>query len=161
MRQIGENVSNPNSYVKRQFAKKVYNESVKYRLIPILFGFFLTLPTQVFAFVVQGNSSSTNTSTTTIEGNGSVTTHIESTVNGNTKTFDSNTPGTYILENSSDDTDVHITPRETLTPSSFATPTAITKHDTENKLPHALAFVGKIQSFFHETIQKLLSLFHL
>ena len=140
--------------------KEVYNNIVKYIFFLFLL-LFLIIPTQTQAFVVQGNSSSTSTSTTTIEGSGSVTTHIQSTVNGSTKTFDSNIPGTYILENSSDDTDVRITPRETLIPSSFATPTAITKHDNENKLPHTLAFVGKIQSFFHETIQKLLSLFHL
>lgn len=119
---------------------------------------------KALAVVIQGNSSSTSTSTTTIEGSGSVTTHIKSTVNGITKTLDSNTPGTYTLESSSDDitplpSSVQATP--TITPTLSATLTAHPTHVSPTKTPHVLSLIGQLQTFFHSAIHKLLAAFHI
>lgn len=63
-----------------------------------------------------------------------------------------------MLENSSD---VNI--KSTATPSATPTtmPTASPQHKAKQKAPQTVVFVGKLQTIFHETIQKLLSIFHL
>lgn len=72
--------------------------------------------------IQEGSSSSYSTITTQTEGQGSVHTHIQSTVNGVTKTLDSDKPGTYTVENSGNSTHMTtpITQQQTLTQSAHS-----------------------------------------
>lgn len=61
--------------------------------------FFIIFPPKVFAdTIITGNASAKSTVNTTIEGGGSVTTHIDVEANGKKKTLDSNQPGSYNVE---------------------------------------------------------------
>jgi hypothetical protein len=69
-----------------------------YGLLIIVFG--LLIRTVVFAQVVQtGSASVQNNVTNTVNGS-NCTTHIQTTVNGQTKTLDSTDCGTHTLNNS-------------------------------------------------------------
>lgn len=70
---------------------------MKKLFLPILCLFVLAQP--VSAEIRQGNSSARVDIKTDVEGNGTVTTHIETVVNGKEKTFDSSTSGEFhVLE---------------------------------------------------------------
>lgn len=69
----------------------------KYLLLGILFIATIKL-TPVFAQNIQtGNANANSTVINNIEGNGSVSTHIEVNANGETKTLDASAPGSYTL----------------------------------------------------------------
>lgn len=108
--------------------------------------------------IIEGNAESHTSVTTNIQGSGEVHTHIESTVNGKTKILDSDKPGTYTLDNSSD-----TTPKPTISSSTsaVATPTASVQIQQHDKTYIIHEITHTIRTFFHDTVQKLLSLFHL
>lgn len=82
--------------------------------------------------IQEGDSSSYSTVTTQTEGQGTVHTHIQSTVNGVTKTLDSDKPGTYTVENSGNPT--HMT-----TP---ITQQTLTQAAHSQQLPYLLMLMG-------------------
>lgn len=105
------------------------------------------------AEVIEGNASSDVTVNNSIQGSGEVHTHIESTVNGQTKVLDSNQPGSYTLHNSSSvssSSTASISP--TITPKPKPKPTITSTLAKTTQDP-----IKSLEVFFHTVIQKLLS----
>lgn len=128
--------------------------------------FLLLFPCSAYAFVIQGTASSTTIIHTDVEGEGTATTHIESTVNGTTKILDSNQPGTYTLTNSQDSSEStqevtqvqEPTQNPSITPASNAAlPTKVKEH---TRIVSINIFIH-LQAIFHDAIQKLLQAFHI
>lgn len=116
-----------------------------------------------YADIIQGDASSSTSVTTNIQGSGEVHTYIQSTVNGQTKTLESNKPGTYTLNNnssgsaSSSKSTEHIAISTNPTPTPIATPSAVQKdiHATYMNV------FTDVRLLFHEAVQQLLSFFRL
>lgn len=116
-----------------------------------------------YADIIQGDASSSTSVTTNIQGSGEVHTYIQSTVNGQTKTLESNKPGTYTLNNnssgnaSSSKSTEHIAISTNPTPTPIATPSAVPKdiHATYMNV------FTDVRLLFHEAVQQLLSFFRL
>ncbi len=77
-----------------------------------------------YAQIQTGGANAQSSVQTDIQGSGNVSTHIEVQANGQTKTLDANSPGTYRLSVSSDanngDNRTVITPTPRLSPSPVA-----------------------------------------
>lgn len=65
----------------------------------IFFVIFFLLVSPAYADVQQGSATSTVDVQTSIGGSGSVSTHVETNVNGHTQNFDSTQPGSYHIVN--------------------------------------------------------------
>lgn len=132
-----------------------------------LSAFFLS----TFFFLSFAFASSAYVQTeTSVTGSGNVTTHIETTVNGQTKTVDSSDQGEH--EMTVHETDIHdqqddgITPSLSPIPTAFLTPLATitampviheTSHLTEKITKQPVTLRGVVQSF----VTTLRHLFHL
>ena len=138
---------------------------MKYKILVILIGtaILLSVAPSSYAEIIQGDASSSTSVTTNMQGSGEVHTYIQSTVNGQTKTLESNKPGTYTLNNSSSGSasssksTVHITISTTPSPTPTATLSATPK------VVHAtyMNVFTDIRLLFHDAVQQLLSFFHL
>lgn len=122
----------------------------------LLFFVLLTQPLFASSAYVQMN--------TTVEGSGSVTTHTQTTVNGQTKTFDSTDPGEHdvkVENNTSNEEEATDAIPPTLSPALIATiaPTDITK-DATHAAEKPIVKVKSIQNFIHSFFSALLHFFH-
>lgn len=110
-------------------------------IIPL---FFLLFSSSSFADEMQtGNATTKSTVINNVQGNGSVTTHIENTVNGQTTTVDSNQPGKIVVENNNGTVVITKTPEQLLsvspTPKTNASPTMAPK-----KIKHKVPFISNL-----------------
>ena len=109
------------------------------------------LPPYYTQNIQTGNANAQSSVQTNIEGNGSVSTHIEVNANGEKKVLDSNSPGTYKLNVQSNGNNSNIN-NETIispvtSPSSSSTP-AITKRTEIRKFSFLLNIENDVQNFF-------------
>lgn len=109
--------------------------------------FFLLHSSFSLAQATEGNTTSHIEVHNDISGNGSVSTHVESTVNGKTQTYDSDKPGDVIIDNNGKT--VTIT---TPTPSVSPPLTPIGKQESKQG-----TFIGKIKSLLESLFHSLFS----
>ena len=112
-------------------------------------------PTYFAQNIQTGNSSAQSLVQTNIQGNGSVSTHIEVSANGEKKVLDTNSPGNYKLEvqSNSYNSNVNnptISPIISLspTPISSPSPTIIPKTANIHKFSYLSNLIKNIQIFF-------------
>jgi len=105
--------------------------------------------------IQTGNSSAQSSIQTDIQGSGSVSIHIQVSANGETKTLDSNSPGTYKLEVRTSNNNSNISNEIIISPvashSSSPTP-AITKRIEIRKLSFLLSIENNFQNLFHNIL---------
>jgi hypothetical protein len=112
--------------------------------------------------VQQGAASSQTTVQNTIQGPGSVSSHTESTVNGQTQTLDVNTPGTYTLNNSVPDSTTSNFPKKVIAP---VMPSVVPSVSSVSGRKIPGPFLGRIrqgnkeQIFYLEAINKISGIF--
>ena len=94
----------------------------------------------------QGNASSTVDVHTDVSGEGTATTHIETTANSNTKTLNSNQPGDYHVQVNSDGTS-SITTSPTLSTAPTTSPSA-KPMQIKNISMKAHTFFDTLKNFF-------------
>jgi hypothetical protein len=98
----------------------------------------LNIPT-FYAQINTGNTAAQSTVQTDIQGSGNVSTHIEVQANGEKKTLDANSPGTYSLSvkannNGEQEMTPNLTPRPTgISRETTATPTAIIQNEQKSE----------------------------
>ncbi len=117
---------------------------------------FLLFTTPAFAEIHEGNASSDVDVHTSIDGSGSVSTHVETNVNGHTQNFDSTQPGDYHIQNNGKTSSVtNDATGTTLSPSPMASssPSPIKGDEHPHRAPQLQNLWNNIQSFFN-------SLFH-
>lgn len=114
-----------------------------YILFPVLFLVLLNSP--AFAQEIQTGNQSAETKITNNVNGGSVTTHIETTVNGQTTTVDSNEPGKIEVENNNGNVKINKTAQEEPSVSPSNTASA-----TPKILPKKTELKNIISSFFEE-----------
>lgn len=117
-------------------------------LVFLILLFFAKLPL-LYASITQGHANAHIEIHNDISGNGSVSTHIESTVNGKTQTYDSTKPGDVTIDNNGEKTTV-----TTSTQSVSNTPTPSEKRITKQQIP----LVSEISKFLKNILQ---SIFHI
>jgi len=120
---------------------------------------FIIVQPNLYAQVIQtGNANAQSSVQTDIQGDGSVTTHIEVNANGDKKVLDANSPGTYSLQiqsnsNNSNANHQTITPTVSLSQepnSTSASSTIIEKKPGIHKLSFLSNLENNIQNFFHK-----------
>jgi hypothetical protein len=126
--------------------------------------FVLTPPT--YTQVQTGNANAGSSVQTDIQGNGSVSTHIEVQANGEKKTLDANSPGTYSLSvQSNDNGNPTTTPTPTIIiePSSSpksatATPTIIVKSSQKQAPDNSPSFFVNLAKYLESFFRKIFKL---
>lgn len=99
--------------------------------------------------VQTGNATAQSSVINTVEGNGSVSTHIEVEANGEKKVLDTNAPGTYKISVRFDN-NVNATKTSTIvnskSPIATSTPTII-QRDKSSNLSLISSFIKRIELF--------------
>jgi hypothetical protein len=125
----------------------------------ILFIVYVSLTVKVvFAQnITTGAASANSTVQTNIQGSGNVKTHIETTVNGQTNTVDSNEPGKIQVENNNGNVTISKTPQTSL--SAISTPIATTSPSIKPIKPIQKNFVfnlfERFSNFLHRIFKNL------
>lgn len=119
---------------------------------------FWVSPTHAQDNITTGNETSETRVYNTVTGNGSVYTHIETTVNGKTNTIDSKNQGEINVRNENGKVTIIKSPNVVVTisesKSSTPTPTIIQEHKL--KTPSLITVVIKgIQDFFGRILHNL------
>lgn len=120
------------------------------------------VPSNFIAQVIQtGNSNAQSSVQTSIEGNGSISTHIEVNANGERKVLDSNSPGTYSLQvgtsnNSNTNNNETISPTISLSPTQAASPTpTIIERKPEI---HNQSFLSNFKNIMQNFLKKIFNI---
>lgn len=120
----------------------------------------LNIPVYYAQNIQTGNASAQSTVVNNVQGNGSVSTHIEVEANGEKKVLDSNSPGTYRLQVQSNSSDQTTTKTPTVSPSPTRlslntkdkTSTAVEKQKNHNSSFFS-SFTEHLRNFFKQIFQ--------
>jgi hypothetical protein len=100
--------------------------------------------------IQTGNASAQSSVVNNVEGNGSVTTHIETTANGQTNVIDANGNGQTDVENDNGIITVSKSPQITIAQTQIftSTPTATIAPKGKSKFPSLVSsFIKQLQAF--------------
>jgi hypothetical protein len=117
------------------------------KLFFLLALFALIFPNITHAAIIQGNASATVNVTTNVEGQRSVSTHIVTSVNGDTEEYNSSKSGSVKIEQT--DNSYHV--QENATDNTKATPSAMPLQKIEQQKFQSNSlqqFVKNFQNFF-------------
>jgi len=124
--------------------------------IPLFIILLLLVKSPVFAEDSSNGNVNSEMHVTNINNNGNVTSHVETSVNGQTTTVDSNEPGELDVKNVNGTVTISKSPEVsiTVTKNHNATPTPTIKPD-QHKIPFISTLLERLSNFFKRILHNL------